>query len=179
MKTFTLLGFADHLAKLPTSVIAEQHRALEEAARVVRDEAKSLIGDYQAGAGPFSGWAPLAQSTQDEREKEGYSRNEPLLRDGTLRDSIEYTVGLNFWIGEAEAAVGVPSKQVSHPYGSGRPVDIGDVAVWQELGTSRIPPRSFLGIAGAQKGSEVAEICGGYVVMALAGMSGSYKKSIP
>jgi hypothetical protein len=70
-------------------------------------------------------WPQLAESTQRERERLGFAANEPLLRTGDLRESIEYTVL------PREAAVEIGSND--------------KIAVYQELGTSRIPPRSFLG----------------------------------
>jgi hypothetical protein len=35
-----------------------------------------------------------------------------------------------------------------------------DVAVYQELGTSKMPPRSIIGLAGAKKEHEIYEITG-------------------
>jgi phage gpG-like protein len=58
--------------------------------------------------------------------KQGIFADEPLLRTGELRESIEKHVERH------EAVVGSDSK----------------VAVAQELGTTTIPPRSFLGAAG-------------------------------
>lgn len=159
MKEFDLAGFASHLAKLPLAVAHAQHEAMEHAARKVQAEAKSLIGNYQPDAGPFVAWAELADATKGDRLRRGFSENDPLLRTGHLRDSIEYQVSLGFEVGQVEAEVGSNS----------------DIAVYQELGTSGggwggpIPPRSFLGIAAVHKSGEVVKICGGFVVSALSG----------
>src|ERR1700733_4246166 len=92
--------------------------ALETACKMIVAEAKSAIGTYT-----FE-WPQLAESTQAERAREGYPANEPLLRTGEMRDSISYTIDKP---GE-EATVGSTSE----------------IALWQELGTGKIPPRPFL-----------------------------------
>jgi hypothetical protein len=66
----------------------------------------------------------------------------PLLRTGEMRDSIEYVV-----------AVGS---------------DL-DVAVYQELGTSRIPPRSFLASAAIASDDRIHRLAAASVVGVLAG----------
>jgi hypothetical protein len=104
---------------------------LEKAAKMVEDEAKDAIGTYRYG------WPQLAESTQEDRVRQGYSANEPLLRAGDLRDSIEHVVVHH----ESAAYVG-----------SNNPI-----AVYQELGTVDIPPRSFLGGAARAKEHEIHE----------------------
>jgi phage gpG-like protein len=79
------------------------------------------------------GWAPLAPSTLAHK-----AADTPLLETGEMRDSIQH--------------------QVEH-----RAANIGsnnDKAVWQELGTAKIPARSFLGGAAMHKGKEVADAIG-------------------
>jgi hypothetical protein len=92
--------------------------ALETACEMIVAQAKSAIGTYT-----FE-WPQLAESTQSDREREGYPANEPLLRTGALRDSISYTIDKP----GVEATVGSTSE----------------IALWQELGTPKIPPRPFL-----------------------------------
>jgi HK97 gp10 family phage protein len=138
----------------------EKH-ALENAAVVIEKCAKKKIGEYQDQAGPFAAWAELADSTLhggfDELGRRfpgkielGYATEDehnPLLRTGEMRDSIQHTVSGN------EAQVGSNS----------------DIAVYQELGTEKIPPRSFLGGAAAEKLDEVLTIVGEHAVAALIG----------
>jgi phage gpG-like protein len=64
--------------------------------------------------------------------------NTPLLETGEMRDSIEHKVG------EHEAHVGSNNQK----------------AVYQELGTSRIPPRSFLMGAAMHKERQIVEDTG-------------------
>lgn len=125
MREFTLAGFAAFVTEeLVDNVERAREEALELGAKAIRAEAKRVIGTYDYG------WPQLAQSTQSDRQKKGYPANEPLLRDGTLRDSIHYTI-----------------------IDPGKLAEIGsndDVAVYQELGTATIPPRPFLSTSAAR-----------------------------
>ncbi len=99
---------------------------------VVKDiekTAKEELGVYQPAVGPFEAWDSLAQSTMDQRVSAGYSADEPLLRSGELRDSIESEV-----VGLA-AIVGTKSE----------------IGFWQEMGTPKMPPRPFIGPAYVRK----------------------------
>ena len=121
-------GFASHLIKLATTEHLVVHELLEHSAIAIEKRAKGKIGhDGNPAAGPFAAWAPLAQSTIDEKEYLGYvdrvSPNDSLLRTGEMRDSIEHKVEGH------EAHIGSDS----------------DIAVYQELGTENIPARYFLG----------------------------------
>lgn len=108
------------------------HDALEGACKIVEKEAKRVLGTYDYN------WVPLAPSTVEDRTRKGFAGDEPLLRIGDMRDSIEHTVhGKSGFVGSND-----------------------DKAVWQELGTRRIPPRSFLGGAAMRKGEEVAKHIG-------------------
>jgi hypothetical protein len=151
MADFTLESFATELTGMALAVHHESERALERAARVVEKEAKRSIGDYQNAAAPFAGWAELADSTKEDRVRQGYPENEPELRDGTMRDGIEHTVIMHDVSGVAY--VGSDSQ----------------ILEWQELGTSKMPPRSILGGALVRKEEKVAELIGGSVYAALTG----------
>jgi hypothetical protein len=137
-----LLEGAALFAEMRFAYEAAVKGALEKACVVIEDEAKRVIGSYDYG------WRELAESTQAERARLGFPPNEPLLRTGEMRDSLEHQVVL------AEKKGYVGSND--------------DKAVWQELGTSRgIPPRSFLGGAAAHKGQEAAEAIGQKIFFAL------------
>jgi hypothetical protein len=113
-------------AELPAVAVV----ALTETVSAVAVEARAMIGHEH------SIWPPLAESTVEEKERLGYTGHEsatdPLLRTGKLRDSIEFSV-------DAVSLTGA--------VGSDDPV-----ALYQELGTSRIPPRPF--IKAAMMGSQ-------------------------
>ena len=127
----TLEDFAKHLLAMPAELTIVQHEILEDACKIVEEEAKRVIGtyDYQ--------WTPLAESTKRDRVSKGFPADEPLLRTGELRDSISHEV-----VSHDTAYVGSPSK----------------IALYQELGTKTIPPRSFLGGAARAKEEEIHEL---------------------
>jgi hypothetical protein len=117
-------------------------RGLEGAAQVVETEAKAEIGHYQSAAGPFAAWPELADSTKADRVRQGFPANEPLLREGEMRDSIEHSPV--HMTGAASGHVRVGSNDPK--------------ALFQELGTATIPARSFLGSAAYRKAHEVRDL---------------------
>lgn len=98
---------------------------LDAASKLLLDEAKGEFGTYQQGAGPFGDWPELAPATKEDRLRKGFTENDPLLRSGDLRDSMQREVH------DFDAVVGSTDP----------------VMLYQELGTTRIPPRPVLGIA--------------------------------
>lgn len=153
MKTFDNLGkFAEHLAK---TIIAQElaiKAALEKSARIVEREAKREIGHLQPEVGPFQDWEELADSTKEDKERKGYVFNSdynPLLRTGELRNSISHEVKGH------EAAIGSTSQ----------------VMVYQEFGTSKIPPRAVLGPAIYKNKEIIKIILGSAVITGIIGHS--------
>lgn len=141
MKTFSLLGFAAELHAIERDLEATGPKIIERACQIVQARAKKTIGSNQPS------WAPLAESTIADKAKHGYKVPAPLLRDGTMRDSIEYVVH------GTEGAVGS---------------DL-DTAYWQELGTSRIPPRSFLVSSAISSEDKIHRMAAAATVSALSG----------
>jgi phage gpG-like protein len=140
MRVFSIEDFARFIVG-EINLEHAQKVGLEAAAQIVQHEAKRVIGTYDYG------WPELAESTKKDRANKGFPENEPLLRTGELRDSIEYTI-----VSDTEAQVGSNN----------------DKAVWHELGTSRVPPRPFLAPAAAEKGREAAKVIGVAVASAIA-----------
>jgi hypothetical protein len=134
--THSLTSFASLLSNMAVALPAAQHTAMESACVVVEHEAKRVIGTYDYR------WRQLAPSTQADRVRQGFAPNDPLLRTGAMRASISH---------------------VSSPT-EGRVGSNDDKAVWQELGTRTIPPRSFLAGALQHKAKEVVKILGLAVV---------------
>ncbi len=129
------------------NVMLAARLALDGAAKLVAQDAKDRIGEYQAASGPFPAWEPLAQDTEAEKVRLGYPLDAPLLRTGDLRDSIVTEHQGN------EAVIGTPDP----------------VAAFQEFGTPDIPPRPFLGPAAFSNREEIREMIGEAVAGALAG----------
>jgi hypothetical protein len=141
VKTFSLLGFIAELPAIERDWHASGPMIVKKACEIVQKKAKAAIGkDHEM-------WAPLAESTIADKAQHGFATPKPLLRTGELRDSIQYTVhGL-------EGAVGS---------------DL-DIAVYQELGTSRIPPRSFLVSSAISSEDKIRRMAGAAAVAALSG----------
>lgn len=143
----TLEAFIGHLSAAIVETTAHEHHAMEAAAGIVERRAKAIVGHYQTNTGPFPPWAELADATKADRVRRGFEEDEPGLRTGEMRDSIEHAVGVR------EAVVGSND----------------DKLVWFELGTVHQPPRSVLGAAAHQTGPRVAEEIGLGVVKGLVG----------
>lgn len=135
----SLTQMASIFTKAALAMPMASREAIEKAADMVLVQIRSEPGEYQTGSGPFASWAPLAASTLDDKARKGWPSPSPELRSGELRDSYEKTIVSNH-----EAAVGSNS----------------DIAVYQELGTSKMPPRSIIGLAGAKKEHEIYEMTG-------------------
>lgn len=86
------------------------------------------------------GWTPLAESTLARK-----SADTPLLETGEMRDSIEHMLA------GRSAFVGTNSE----------------IAVYQELGTAKIPARSFLAGAAIHKGHEAAKAVASEIFMGM------------
>ena len=124
----------------------EQH-ALEKVAVVVEKRAKEKIGEYQDQTGPFIAWPELEDATKEDRVRQGYTEDDPGLRSGQMRDSIEHVVR------DSEAQIGSND----------------DKLVFFELGTIHQPPRSVLGGAVVEKMDTILQIVGESAVAALVG----------
>jgi HK97 gp10 family phage protein len=149
MKEFkSLMDFSAFMKlAVPIAIAAELRRGLEASAKAIEETAKAEIGKYQPEIGPFPEWPELAESTQQDRERQGYPANEPLLRRGDLRDSIERQVG------NLEAVIGSKSE----------------IAAYQEFGTDKIPARPFMGPAAFRNKDKIAKAVGAAVVSGLFG----------
>lgn len=142
---FTPATLAAHLLGVVVTIHDEEEKGLKEAAELVVEEAKSSLGTYQGAVGTVPAWAPLSPATQADRVSRGYPADEPLLRTGELRDSIDYEVE------DGHAYVG--SDDESAPF--------------HEFGTVDMPQRSFLAGAAYRLEDEIAEIIGEAIFKAI------------
>jgi hypothetical protein len=140
--TISIPEFIAMIPAIERDIQASGPKIIEQACKIIQKRAKASIGQEHPGI-----WAPLAPSTLADKAKAGYSVPKPLLRTGELRGSIEYTVTGN------EGCVG-----------SNDPV-----AVYQEMGTSRIPPRSFLRSAAISSEPKIHRLAAAVTMAAFAG----------
>lgn len=143
----SLIGMVEKLALAEVAIHAQTGRALERVAQQMERTAKSEFGTYQPEVGPFPEWAELAESTQEERVRLGFTANDPLQRTDELRDSISHEASAQ------EAVVGSTS----------------DIMPYHEFGTDRIPPRPVLGPAAVRNHDVIVQELGGAVVNGLVG----------
>lgn len=120
MKEFNSFGaFSKHLLKTATYHGEVTKHLAKTGAEMIEKEAKSRIGYRQEG------WADLAESTKKDKERTGYAFNadfNPLMRTGELYASYGSSV-------ERGTAVAGSTS---------------DVALYQELGSMKTPPREVL-----------------------------------
>lgn len=148
MREFSDLGqMAEHLLVAQVSTLIALEHGLEKVAVHIEKKAKAKVGEYQPANGMHDAWPELAESTKEDRVRQGYTPNDPGLRNGDMRDSITHETK------HLEAVVGSDS----------------DKLVWFELGTSKQPPRPVLGAAAYESQEKITEILGGAVVTGIVG----------
>lgn len=148
----SLAAFAFHLAELPVLMAVELQHGLERVAEKVEETAKSEIGTYQSAVGPFPAWAELAEVTKEDRVSQGFTENDPLLRTGQMRDDITHEVG------GLEAVIGTPET-----------AETAQIMIYQEFGTTKIPPRPVLGPAAYRNKASIEKLIGAAVVTGMIG----------
>ena len=142
MKEFNLGSFASHLAVMELAARRQMEAGLKHVAKTIEQTAKEELGTYQPEVGPFGEWPSLADSTQVDRVRKGFTADDPGLRSGEMRESIEHTViGL-------EAEIGSNDQNL----------------VYFEMGTTKQPPRPVLGPAVVHNEHGIKEILGKAVV---------------
>lgn len=148
MKEFgSLSAFGMHLLTRQVATVAALQAATEKIGAHIEKVARAEFGHYQDAVGPFPAWAELAEATKDDRVRQGYSENDPLLRSGDLRDTVTHHSE------PLEAVIGSPDP----------------VLGYQEFGTSRIPPRPVLGPAAHNSKKVIEALVGAAVVEGLVG----------
>lgn len=148
MKAFASLGaFATHLMTAATAEALALHEGLKAACVEVEKTAKGEIGTYQASIGPFPAWAPLADSTEDEKARMGYPAESPLMATGEMQESYRNEVeGLDGVVGTSDPK-----------------------AIYHELGTTKMPPRPVLGPAVLHNRGRIERLIGEAAVVGILG----------
>lgn len=147
MEFATLADLAHHLTRDTVGGLVATRKGLEVATAILQKEAKAEFGHYQDTEGPFPEWAELADATKEDRVAKGFTENDPLLRTGDLRDSIERETS------DWEGTVGSTSE----------------IMPFHEFGTAKMPPRPVMGPALYRKAEEIAELIGSFAVSGLVG----------
>jgi HK97 gp10 family phage protein len=147
MGATTMLGMVIKLAAAEVAIHVGAREALERVCMKVEKTAHDEIGTYQAAIGPFAAWAELADSTKEDRVKQGFTENDPLFRTGELQGSLAHEVH------ELVGTIGSTSE----------------IMEWQEFGTSKMPPRPVLGPALVRNHHVIIEELGGAVVNGVVG----------
>lgn len=150
MKNYESFGaLARAFERLSQRLPSRLEVAMEASAVIVEEAAKEEIGHYQrTETGPFASWEELKPATKADRLRQGFTENDPLLRTGELRDSIEHTSEFNSFV------VGSTSQ----------------IMVYQEMGTPKgIPPRPVLSVALYRNIEPVLNIVGRTIERTLAG----------
>lgn len=147
MANLSLLDMVTKLAAAEVMIHANARTELDRVGAAIQRTAKAEFGHYQEAVGPFPEWAELAENTKEDRVSKGFSENDPLLRTGEMRDSIERQTA------ELETVVGSNSE----------------ILEYHEFGTSKMPPRPVLGPALVRNHDEIIDRLGGAVVRGMLG----------
>ncbi len=110
----SLSHLAKHCTEIMVATPVVATASLRAACEAVKHEMDPMFGMYQSGSAPFQAWEPLKESTMERRERGGYEANEPLLRDGELRDSYKVKSGL-MWAGVGSTEEKALVQEVGDP----------------------------------------------------------------
>lgn len=141
MKKFDLQEFSIYLSKLAVKYESYETKAAEFSLNILEKESQDKIGHLNSGGGEFKDWAPLAESTLADKQRKGYIFNadgNPLYREGDLKKSIKSSYHPNLRKGY------LGSTSI--------------IGLYQEIGTNRIPPRSFIGLTMFQSKPVITNI---------------------
>ncbi len=141
----SLSDFAAHLLGAEADIRAAQEAAVVRACKKVRTKARNLIGT------PQPEWPALKEATMADRVRQGFPANEPLLRTGELRNSIQWAAPA--WEDQTTCVGYVFSNS--------------EVARYMEMGTVNIPPRPFIGLAAMGLELQIHEMMGKMVSHAI------------
>lgn len=147
MKTYRSFGaLARALERAAAELPLTYAAAMRAGGESVKNDAQERIGHYQAGWDLLQP-ATVAQKIRMEIAPGGDGGDNPLLRTGDMRDSIAAeSTDAGFVVGSA-----------------------ADVLAYQEIGTSRIPPRPVLAPALKHMAPFITTVLGRAVEKTLAG----------
>lgn len=147
MKLDSFSALAEALERRSIAAVTAARTALKVGAELVKTAAQESIGSYQPAKGDVPAWAPLSSATQEDRVAKGFTADDPLLRTGDLRDSIEIRP-----VGDDDVLVGVFDPEMQ------------TIAAAMEYGyynvraQKAVPPRSFIRGTAFEKAPEVGAL---------------------
>jgi hypothetical protein len=160
VKEFESLGaFARHMLRVAGRGEEVTSDLTLEAAKIVQGAAKARMGEYQDGVAGWPAWANLAPATVEDRLRKGFTPDDPLVRSGELRESIEIAHTGH------EAAVGSTDPVLLY-----QEVGTGP-GTWGKSATAGIPPRPVLGPAGYLSKEKIGERTAIGIIAWIAGLS--------
>lgn len=126
MAEFSSMGaLALHLVAAAAAEIKCLERGLDACGKRLEETMKAEIGHYQQGIGQFEAWGELAESTEEQKARNGYPAGAPLEASGKMRESFKHERhGLELIVGSTD------KKMLYH-----------------EFGTLRMVPRAVVGPA--------------------------------
>jgi hypothetical protein len=130
----SLKEFETELAAALTRVVPAIEIGLDKVGTLALTLAEHYPGTYQPG------WPQLAESTLKDKADKGFPVPSPLKRTGEMAESYKKELEL----AEFAVVVGSPSK----------------IALYQEMGTSRIPPRPVVATAMSNSLPFAADVFG-------------------
>lgn len=143
----SMKAFSKHIEKVVSQHKDREIIALNAIGIYLEKKAQDTIGYLQKGGGSFASWPELKESTKKDKERKGYVFKEdfnPLYRTGHLKKSIQHVVN------KTKKEVYVGSSL--------------DVALYQEIGTDKIPARSFLGLTFFKEKKQIQYVLGQFLL---------------
>lgn len=148
MKQFSNFdAFSKHIKKVSSQYKDRESKSLNSIGAYLEKKSQDTIGYLQEGGGSFASWPELKEATKKDKERKGYAFKEdfnPLYRTGHLKKSISHVV-----------------NRSSHTVFVGSPLD---VALYQEMGTDKIPARSFLGLTFFKEKPQIQYMLGQFLI---------------
>lgn len=135
---------ADVIQAQAAAIPAAVREGVAAGAELIAQDARDRIGGYQDAVGDLPAWARLSDATQADRFAKGFTADDPLLRSGKLRDSIE--------VREVDegAEIGVFNPEMTTLAAA---MELG---YWNARTQTAVPPRSYLRGAATVKGEAAA-----------------------